>query len=206
MSHHRVVAFDLGGVVVDVDHGVLAGLGPRHHVEAALFGEGRHDDLTTGDLDGDAFVRAAAAALAWDVDVVARHWRSVVRFSDGGLALVEAVARVRQVAVWSNTDPLHWGELGPALEAIAVDVAPSFRIGTMKPRADYFVRALARLDVAPAEVLFLDDRADNVEAARALGIDAVVVRGVDGARALLRQRGVIEGDLPGRDTAGGRRP
>jgi len=116
------------------------------------------------------------------------------------------VAAVSLEAVWSNTDPIHWGELGPALEAIAVDVAPSFRIGTMKPRADYFVRALARLDVAPAEVLFLDDRADNVEAARALGIHAVVVRGVDGARALLRQRGVIEGDLPGRDTAGGRRP
>lgn len=197
----RVVAFDLGGVVVDVDHGVLAGLGAREHVEAALFGEGRHDDLTTGKLDGDAFVAAAAAALAWDVDVVARHWREVVRFSDGGLALVEAVARVRRVAIWSNTDPLHWGQLGPALEAVAVDVAPSFRVGTMKPRADYFARALARLDVAPAEVLFLDDRADNVAAARALGIDAVVVRGVAAAAGLLTARGILAAGE--RDTGGG---
>jgi FMN phosphatase YigB (HAD superfamily) len=187
----RVVAFDLGGVVVDVNHGVLAGLGPRDHVEAALFGDGRHDQLTTGELDGHAFVAAAAAALGHDVDVVARVWREVVGFSDGGLALVQAVARVRKVAVWSNTDPHHWSVLGPALEAVAVDVAPSFRLGTMKPRADYFVRALARLDTAPHEVLFLDDRADNVAAARALGIDAVVVGGVAAARAILVGRGVL---------------
>lgn len=201
----RVIAFDLGGVVVDVDHGVLATLGPRDHVERALFADGRHDELTTGDLDGDAFVAAAAAALGQDVDVVARHWRDVVRFSDGGLALVEAVARVRRVAVWSNTDPLHWSALGPALEAVAVDVAPSFRLGTMKPRAEYFVRALARLDVAHHEVLFLDDRAENVAAARALGIDAVVVRGVAAARAVLVMRGVLSGpDGSGRqDETGG---
>jgi HAD superfamily hydrolase (TIGR01509 family) len=61
----------------------------------------------------------------------------------------------------------------------------------MKPRADYFVRALARLDTAPHEVLFLDDRADNVAAARALGIDAVVVGGVAAARAILVGRGVL---------------
>jgi FMN phosphatase YigB (HAD superfamily) len=187
----RVVAFDLGGVVVDVDHGVLAGLGPRVREEEALFGDARHDALTVGALDGEAFVAAAAAALDEDVDVVARRWREVVRFADGGLALLEATARVCPVAVWSNTDPLHWGELGPALEAIAVDVAPSFRLGAMKPADHYFRRALARLGVDPGEVLVLDDRADNVAAARAIGIDAVVVVGVAAAREVLLQRGVL---------------
>ena len=187
----RVVAFDLGGVVVDVDHGVLAGLGPRARVEEALFGDARHDALTVGALDAEAFVAAAAAALDEDVDVVARRWREVVRFADGGLSLLETTARVCPVAVWSNTDPLHWGELGPALEAIAVDVAPSFRLGAMKPADHYFTRALARLGVDPGEVLFLDDRADNVAAARAIGIDAVVVVGVAAAREALRQRGVL---------------
>jgi hypothetical protein len=39
--------------------------------------------------------------------------------------------------------------------------------------------------------LFLDDRADNVAAARAIGIDAVVVVGVAAAREVLGQRGVL---------------
>jgi FMN phosphatase YigB (HAD superfamily) len=50
-------------------------------------------------------------------------------------------------------------------------------------------------------VLFLDDRADNVAAARALGIDAVVVRGVAAAAALLTARGILAAG--GRDTGGG---
>ena len=197
----RVVAFDLGGVVVDVDRGPLAGLGSRARVEQAFFGDARHDALTVGELDAESFVAAAAAALDEHVDVVARRWREVVRFADGGLALIEAAARVCPVAIWSNTDPLHWDELKPALEAIAVDVAPSFRLGAMKPESHYFTRALARLGVEPGEVFFLDDRVENVAAARALGIDAVVAEGVAAAREALRQRGVLPPCVPRHDTS-----
>ncbi len=186
----RVVAFDLGGVVVDVDRGVLAELGPADLVDHAFFGEARHDALTIGDLDEVAFIAAAAHVLGVDPGSVADRWRRVVRFSDGGLALVHAAARLVPVAVWSNTDVLHWQVLGPALESVASSVATSFRLRCQKPDPIFFLRALQGLHVAPHEVLFLDDRVDNVESARDLGIDAVVCRGVEAARSILRERGL----------------
>jgi len=42
-----------------------------------------------------------------------------------------------------------------------------------KPGAEIFRRALARLDVAPEEAVFVDDRPPNVEGARRVGMYAV---------------------------------
>lgn len=193
----RVVAFDLGGVVVDVDKSVLAQLGPPDLVERAFFVGDRHDRLTTGDLSADEFVAAAAAVLGRDVDVVRSAWAQMVAFSAGGLELVNDVAAVADIAVWSNTDPVHWHVLAGPLSAVAVDVATSFCIGAMKPQPTYFARALQRLtahghDVADGEnVVFVDDRADNVAAARLAGIDAHCVQGVAMTRALLTSLGVL---------------
>lgn len=180
----RVVAFDLGGVVVDVDFTVLARLGPRDVVERAFFAGAdgrRHDRLTVGALSGAAWAAEVAADLGVAVDVIEQTWASVVRFSPGGLALLAEVAAQAPIAIWSNTDPVHWSVLSSSLQ-LAHDVAPSFAIQAMKPQPAYFARALARLP-ADAEVFFVDDRADNVEAARAAGVSAQVVRGVQQARA-----------------------
>jgi putative hydrolase of the HAD superfamily len=44
--------------------------------------------------------------------------------------------------------------------------------GMCKPHPDIYLRALARLGVEPHEATFVDDRAQNVEGARRLGIHA----------------------------------
>jgi putative hydrolase of the HAD superfamily len=180
-----VVAFDLGGVVVDVDLSVLLALGTKDRVDAAFFGHDRHERLSVGGLSGAAFCAEVGADLDLSADDVADCWRRVVRFSPGGLELIEATARRQPVAIWSNTDPLHWSVLGPELTSLATAVSPSFLVGHMKPAAAYFTRACADLGVQRRQVLFIDDRADNVDAARDVGINAVVVRGVDAARAAI---------------------
>ncbi len=48
----------------------------------------------------------------------------------------------------------------------------SCRLGLVKPDPAIFTHVLTELAVAPEAVTFLDDRADNVAAAAALGIDA----------------------------------
>lgn len=45
--------------------------------------------------------------------------------------------------------------------------------GVAKPVAEIYQRALARLSVAPAEAVFVDDVLENIEAARALGMAGV---------------------------------
>lgn len=58
-------------------------------------------------------------------------------------------------------------------------------LGARKPHAAFFERAAAALDLTPAEVVFIDDTGENVEAARAAGLVGVQWHFRDGAPALV---------------------
>jgi putative hydrolase of the HAD superfamily len=58
----------------------------------------------------------------------------------------------------------------------------SCRFGLAKPDAALFRLVLESLEAAPEQVTFLDDRAENVEAAAALGINAILHRADGRAR------------------------
>jgi putative hydrolase of the HAD superfamily len=60
-------------------------------------------------------------------------------------------------------------------------------VGAAKPKPKFFESVIARLGCEASAVLFLDDRADNVEAARQAGLNAMVTYGKDGALSLRRQ-------------------
>ncbi|GEP37758.1 hypothetical protein NPS01_14210 [Nocardioides psychrotolerans] len=49
----------------------------------------------------------------------------------------------------------------------------SCKIGLAKPDPAYFERAVAMIGSAPEEVLFVDDRADNVDGARSAGLEGI---------------------------------
>ncbi|HXR23577.1 MAG TPA: HAD family phosphatase [Acidimicrobiales bacterium] len=63
--------------------------------------------------------------------------------------------------------------------------------GVIKPDPEYFERALERLGLRPDEVVFIDDRPDNTEAAGALGIPAVVFTSPEALRGELVARGLL---------------
>ena len=65
----------------------------------------------------------------------------------------------------------------------------SARVNAIKPERQIFEIAAARFGVAPAELLFFDDHAANVAAARAAGWHAEQFTGPAQMEALLRQRG-----------------
>ena len=66
----------------------------------------------------------------------------------------------------------------------------SHLIGKIKPDADCFEHVLQSLQLKPAQVLFYDDNVINVEAAQALGIQAVEARGISGVMSHLRANGI----------------
>ncbi|WP_019585664.1 HAD family hydrolase [Deinococcus apachensis] len=90
--------------------------------------------------------------------------------------LIELRARGLRVGVLSNTLP----SIDRTLTALGlddgVDVAvASCVVGAHKPEGRAFTYALERLGLPAGEVLFVDDRLENVEAARALGMKAVQI-------------------------------
>ena len=64
-------------------------------------------------------------------------------------------------------------------------------LGWAKPSPEFFAAIEARTSLAPLELFFIDDKAENVEAARRRGWPAAVWIGHQGLSALMEQAGVI---------------
>jgi HAD superfamily hydrolase (TIGR01509 family) len=63
--------------------------------------------------------------------------------------------------------------------------------GVRKPAPDAYLRAASTLGVEPQRCLFIDDRRVNVDAARAVGMDAILQRDAPGLRRELAERGLL---------------
>jgi len=105
-----------------------------------------------------------------------------------------AAAREPGVAVLSNTDRWHYEACVRLVPALArVPAVLSCDAGAMKPDAAIYRALLARLAAKPGDCLFIDDRPENVAAARALGFAGAVF---DSDAEAVRAR--CEGFLAGR--------
>ncbi|MBO0837205.1 MAG: HAD family phosphatase [Actinobacteria bacterium] len=193
----RAVLWDLGGVLLQMDWAAAG-----RHWEAQL-------GLPTGD-----FLRAVFGGSD-DTVLVGRvpeqTWWGVVRvrlrLSPAGLEELRAdlcrrqhldedlFQMVRQLrgaarqAVISNAWPSTRGRLSTdGLEDLFDEVVISAEVGVAKPAAGIFRIALDRLGVGARECVFVDDSAENIEAARALGIPGHLHTRSDDTAAWLRVR------------------
>ncbi|MBA8793926.1 putative hydrolase of the HAD superfamily [Friedmanniella endophytica] len=122
------------------------------------------------------------------VETVLEVWHRLV--TDPGM--LEAIAELRRegllCALTTNQhdvrarlmrDELHYGDVFDAQFY-------SCELGSWKPRPEYFETVVRELGVAPEEALFVDDREDNVEGARSVGLRAEVFRELGGRAELDR--------------------
>ncbi|MFF8387021.1 HAD-IA family hydrolase [Streptomyces kanasensis] len=149
-----------------------------------------------GELTGPAYWREVGTALGARFDTAriatlietdVRSWSAV----DGEMVtLVEELAAAgRRLGLLSNIPP----ELASHYEAHHAwlrhfDVCGfSCRIGHAKPRPGAYAWSVRALGVEPADVLFVDDRQENVNAARAAGLRGALFTGPAALRATLRE-------------------
>ena len=195
--------WDLGNVLVDWVPGaaIAAGVG---EAEAAAF-------LGAHDLDFRAFNHGPDAGQDWDdalagVERRAPHWlpharayrehfaASLVGEVPGTGDLVRAL-HARGVPMWGLTNWSH--ELYPhapaRFEVLALlrDVVVSGTEGVAKPDPAVFAVLAGRVDRPLERLLLVDDRAENVEAARAAGMQAVVFTDAATLWADLLARGLL---------------
>lgn len=115
--------------------------------------------------------------------------------------LVQALAATGQrLAILSNCNLLHWRFVTdgrfPLLRGASTAGSPfawcvtSFEAGSMKPDRRIYDVAIERAGVPPESIFFVDDRPENVAAARAAGIDAVEYENPAKLVDDLRRRGV----------------
>ena len=104
------------------------------------------------------------------------------------VALAHRLSERYRVYLLSNIGDLHWAHLSReyALHAIGHGALPSYLAGAMKPHAHIYAEAERRFALEPAATVFVDDRADNVAAARARGWAGIVHEGLGSTLSGLR--------------------
>jgi HAD superfamily hydrolase (TIGR01509 family) len=182
MALPQLLLFDLGGVLVDYDPiGPLMELLPHrndHRDIVRRWGNRRElRQLETGQCAPREF--AAAVVAEFDLQLSPEKFLENFALWDrgpvpGATELLRSLRGKIRLACLSNNNSVHWGRL---CEAFGVDqefdaTYLSHEIGIMKPDPRAYEHVLARERVTPQETVFIDDNADNVAAARVLGIDA----------------------------------
>jgi putative hydrolase of the HAD superfamily len=200
----RAVLFDLGGVLLDIDfdRAVQAWtphsrLPPQQVRESFRFDDAFHRH-ETGHLDDEGFFAHLRQALALECElpVVQEGFnRILIGEIDETVRMLEALRERVPCYAISNTNPAHVAHIEQAFPRFLgrfTRVFTSHEIGHRKPQPAAFEHVLREIAVPPPQVLLFDDLAANVDAARALGLQAVLVTGPADVRAALAQRGLLD--------------
>ena len=197
----RAVLFDLGNVLVRLDYARAAAryasLRGGESVDlAALYGLPEVEAIARGTITHPQLYAALGSALAVSLDEDA--WRDVwcdlfSPFPEMEALAEEVIAAGHPTFLASNTDRAHFEHVAPRLPVLTRmrGLHLSYEVGALKPEPAFFTRLVTRFGLEAKDCVFLDDRGDNVAAARALGIEAEVFTGDPAAaRAFLRRAGV----------------
>ena len=192
------VVFDIGQVLVKLRPAPLFALLAEHGYQpddlervARRIGIVEHE---TGRLDG-AGLLANVAALAPRPPDPTRLQAAWLDMFEPDRRMIELAVRLRtthRVFLLSNVGDLHWARLRGVwrIHELAHDALPSFEVGVMKPDEAIYREAERRFALDPARTVFIDDRAENVAAARNRGWQAIVHGDTEHTLRALRALGV----------------
>jgi 2-haloacid dehalogenase len=193
----RDLVFDIGRVIVGIrpepmlDFLVSRGA-PRLRLADILERVGLNEH-ETGRLDGDGLIeRFRVLAPQASLAELRKHWLAIFYRDDDMLGLARRVCTHHGVYLLSNIGDLHWDHLVAehGLAALGHGVLTSFHAGVVKPDTAIYAQAERRFALVPASTVFIDDRAENIDAARARGWHGIVHRNFQDTRQALLRLGV----------------
>ncbi|MBN2703017.1 MAG: HAD family phosphatase [Pontiellaceae bacterium] len=179
----KAILFDVGNVLVDFQferlYAVHATHSGRPEVPFSDRDLERRNAVEMGQISDAQWVEYlnGAKGLNWSVDDLINIWRGLFSVNETGYRLFRrAVESNVRVYTLSNIAQHHidaieanWSGFFSGADGLFF----SYQIGVRKPHADIYRHALEQMAVLPEECLFIDDLLENVNAARALGFQAI---------------------------------
>ena len=196
LKEKKILIFDLGGVLIDLhverSFGALVAMGadPSLLTEKACLLNSYMMQYDRGDITTDEMFSYIASQLpAGGVSDMRESISKVWNMMLGEYApykfyrLRELRAKGYRVVMLSNTNDGHWDEIerrftatmGEPLSSFFDAFYLSYRMHRRKPEPEIFLDLLASEGAGAAECIFFDDSAENCEAARSVGIEAVLM-------------------------------
>ena len=203
----RGVVFDLGGVLIQLDHARLGLDVDRAAWHHWLLEHPVARAWETGGCSFDAFAKAVLAEFGsgsgldvsnLDAEALAQRLQDwVLTPGPETPALVAALRPGVRAYCLSNNNPLHWERLSKlGVGEWFSETVLSYQVGVAKPDPAIYAELEARVALSEealrgGALLFLDDNPMNVRAALDRGWQAEHVVGLKQARLALKARGLL---------------
>lgn len=180
---------------LDRTHGL-----PRSSVFETLYRNDTWGAIERGRGDRQAWLEAAHQALearagGRALPPLHEEWRLSQRAIAPNLQLVRDLRGSHKLGILSNADVSLRGRLEGeiGIHDLFDDIVCSAEVGMAKPEPGIYTLAAERLGLPPGQCVFVDDLDTNVEAARGVGMQAVLFRvdKGDDLRAQLAALGVV---------------
>jgi HAD superfamily hydrolase (TIGR01509 family) len=184
----EALLFDLGRVVFDIDFKRAIACWAGHaRCDPRLIEERFRRDVSyrrheVGEIDSKEYFAGLQAACAIDIsyDQFLEGWNAIFLGEMPGMAdLLARAARQLPLYAFTNSNPDHelvWSQRFADILANFKEIFVSSKIRLRKPDAAAFDHVVKAIAVPAERIVFFDDGIENVEGARARGLQAVHVR------------------------------
>lgn len=203
----EVVIFDLGKVILRFDHMEicrrLAEVGEvtTEDVFDFIFGSPLVDLFDEGRMSSRQFYQRVRNGLRLrsNFEDFRRRCSDVFEEDKVVSGLIRALKGRHRLYLLSNTNEMHYEFIETHFGILREfdEIMLSFRLGVCKPDWKIFRLVLEKSGAKPGQHFFIDDNQRNVEAALAMGMQAVRFESGEQLREVLRNAGLLtEWDLP----------
>ena len=189
LAELETIIFDLGEVVVDLDtKAVLEQFAKLTNAAGSRLKELLMStpflyEYETGQIDKYAFANEMGKAMGVEIqfDDFEYAWNLMVKdITVKRLEFIQQLKKTHQVLILSNTNDMHEDKfelimqerIGMKMTELAHKAYYSHRIGYRKPNLDIYEFIIEENNLNPQKSLFLDDRKDNILAAKEVGLQA----------------------------------
>lgn len=185
---YKALIFDLGNVVFNVDFGLIykywaehSGI-PYEKIKKYFEADKNFDKFERGDITEEEYRKITNESLGMNL--------SKKDFDEGLTALyldetedinslLKELKKNYRIIALSNTNIIHkrvWREKYKDTMDRFEKIFSSHEINTRKPETEPYLIALDYLKMKPEEVIFLDDKPENIEPAKTLGMKTITVK------------------------------
>ena len=190
MQQFKNLIFDIGDVIVDIDY--LVTIGEFQKLSAVDFSQivsynkqnKIFDLFETGKITAQQFRDELKQFLKPGTtnEEINRAWNSIlIHYPEQKIALLKELKQRYKIFALSNINEIHVASINAvAKEKFGADNFGSFfhhayysnEVGFRKPEKEIYQLVLQQQNLIPEETFFVDDKVENIEAAKTLGLQA----------------------------------
>ncbi len=197
----KTIIFDFGNVVGFFNHDrtliKLAAHSPftRDEMFASVYNGGLEDTFERGQLTVPVFLEHIQQLWQLDCDLsfMVEAFSDIFWPNPEVCELIPRLAQRYRILLGSNTNAIHSGrfvlQFADVLSHFETLVL-SHEIGTRKPDAEFFLHCARAANTPASDCVFVDDLADNIAGARAVGFHGILYRPNENLAERLRALGV----------------